>query len=81
MYPAVKTVVPHEDYTLGLTFDNGEEGVLDMHPYLRIGVFQRIAEYAQFSAVRVSFDTIEWECGADLDPELVYAYCKKTANL
>jgi len=25
--------------------------------------------------VHVAFDTIEWECGVDLDPEFVYAKC------
>ena len=30
MYPAVKSVVPNEDFTLSIVFDNGEEGILDM---------------------------------------------------
>jgi hypothetical protein len=27
-----------------------------------------------FNSVRVSFDTIEWENEADLDPEFLYTY-------
>ena len=38
-----------------------------MKPHLGFGVFQRIADYAKFKTVRVSFDTIEDE-GVDLDP-------------
>ncbi|MEW6356613.1 MAG: DUF2442 domain-containing protein [Planctomycetota bacterium] len=78
MYPAVAKVVPHEDFTLAITFENGEEGILDMRPYLDFGVFQRVRNYEQFKRVRVAFDTIEWDCGVDLDPEFVYAKCKMT---
>jgi len=45
MYPSVTKVVPSEDFTLAIAFDNGEEGILDMRPYLGFGVFQRIADY------------------------------------
>ncbi|MBI4573466.1 MAG: DUF2442 domain-containing protein [candidate division NC10 bacterium] len=76
MYPSVKEVVPRDDYTLFVVFENGERGILDMKPMLDFGVFQRIKDYETFRRVRVSFDTIEWHCGVDLDPEFVYAKCK-----
>ena len=37
-----------------------------MEPYLNL-----------FLKVRVSFDTIEWENGIDLDPQFVYEKCVK----
>ena len=37
-----------------------------MKPILDFGVFQQIKDYEAFKRVRVSFDTIEWECGVDL---------------
>ena len=80
MYPSVVKVVPNEDFTLVVVFDNGEEGVLDMGPYLGFGVFQKIGDYAHFKRVRVAFDTIEWDCGVDLDPEFVYGKCKMTTQ-
>ena len=80
MYPAVTNVVPTENFTLAVTFDNGEEGVLDMRPHLGFGVFQKIADYEHFSRVRVAFDTIEWDNGADLDPEFVYAKCRMSTQ-
>ena len=76
MYPSVTKVVANEDFTLSVTFDNGEEGVLDVKPHLGFGVFERISSYENFKTVRVSFDTIEWDGGVDLDPEFVYAKCK-----
>ena len=75
MYPSVAKVIPNGDFTLTVGFDNGEEGILDMKPHLNFGVFQKIREYNQFKRVRISFDTIEWDSGADLDPEFVYTKC------
>ena len=75
-YPSAIKVVPREDFALAIAFDNGEEGVLDMKPYLAFGVFQKIADYEHFKCVRVAFDTIEWDGDIDLDPEFIYAKCK-----
>jgi hypothetical protein len=75
MYPSVKAVAPQGNYVLAVTFDNGEQGLLDMTPMLDFGVFRRLSDKEAFSRVRVSFDTIEWECGVDLDPEYVYRKC------
>lgn len=72
MYPSVKNVTPTEDYLLSIDFDNGERGILDMKPYLDFGIFQKLKERDAFNRVRVSFDTIEWDSGIDLDPEFVY---------
>jgi hypothetical protein len=75
MHPAVTKVVPHQDFSLTITFDNGEEGLLDMKPHFGFGVFQQLADYENFRNVRVAFDTVEWDCGIDLDPEFVYRQC------
>ncbi len=48
MYPSVKEVVPRDDYTLFVVFENGENGILDMKPILDFGVFQRIKGYENF---------------------------------
>jgi len=76
MYPSVKEVIPGDNYVLSVIFDNGENGSLDMKPILDFGIFRRLKDYDAFRRVRVAFDTIEWECGVDLDPEFVYKRCK-----
>jgi len=79
MYRAVKEVTAHEDYTLTIVFDNDDTGVLDMKPMLDFGVFRQLNDYQTFKQVRVAFDTIEWDCGVDLDPEFVYEKCVSPA--
>lgn len=76
MYRSVKEVTPGDDYVLSVVFDNGEEGLLNMKPILDFGVFRRIKDHEAFKRVRVAFDTVEWDCGVDLDPEYVYRRCK-----
>ena len=76
MYLAVVQVEPLPDYHLKLTFVNGEIRVFDMNPYLHLGIFKELKNESMFNTVRVSFDTIEWENGADLDPEMLFAESK-----
>jgi len=80
MYPSVINVVPQDDFSLLVAFDNGEEGICDLKQYLGLGVFKQIQDPEQFKRVHVAFDTIEWECGVDLDPEFVHSHCKITTR-
>lgn len=73
MYPSVVRVVAEKDFCLAIDFDNGEKGLLDMKPFLDFGVFQRLKDPVAFHRVKVSFDTVEWDSGVDLDPEFVYS--------
>ena len=68
----------NQDFTLSIAFGNGKDGVLDMKPHFTFGPFRKIADFENFKKVSVSFDTIEWDCGVDLDPEFVYAHSRKT---
>ena len=76
MHPAVMSVECEGEYILSVSFDNGESGLLDMKPYLDFGVFRKIKDPDIFKTVHVSFDTIAWESGADIDPEFVYEKCR-----
>lgn len=72
MYLAVKNVKPICNYNLILTFENGERRQFDMNPFLNIGIFKELRDVSKFNSVKVSFDTIEWDNEADLDPEILY---------
>jgi len=76
MYSAISKVVPHKDFSLSIVFENGDNKILDMKPYLDFGIFKKIRNYEKFKCVRVAFDTIEWDDGVDLDPEFINAKSK-----
>jgi uncharacterized protein DUF2442 len=72
MYLAIKEVKPIKDYSLILTFENGEIRQFDMKPYLEKGIFKELHDLSVFNSVKISFDTIEWNNQADFDPEVLY---------
>lgn len=72
MYLAVKDVKTIDDYKLILTFEDGSVRIFDMKPLLRKGVFKELKDEKLFKTVKVSFDSIEWSNGIDIDPETLY---------
>jgi len=72
MYLSVKDVKALDDYKLIITFQNGEVKLFDMTPYLQKGIFKELQNISMFKSARVSFDTVEWENEADIDPETLY---------
>lgn len=78
--PSVTRVEALEGHRLRIDFSNGETGLLDVKPWLDFGVFQRLRDPEAFRRVKVAWDTVEWDCGPDLDPELVYARAEKTKD-
>ena len=76
MYLSVKKVKPLSNYKLELTFENKEIRVFDVKPYLDIGLFKTLKDEKIFNMVKVSYDTIEWPNGVDLDPEILYEKSK-----
>jgi hypothetical protein len=77
MYIGIKSVKPLEDYKILLQFENGEERIFDLKPYLSLGKFSELKDPNKFKTVRVSFDTIEWDNNIDLDPEFLYEKSRK----
>ncbi len=72
MYLSVIKVEPKENYRLLLTFENNEQRLFDITPFLKIGKFQELEDKKLFNTVKVKFDSIEWNNKLDLDPELLY---------
>ena len=72
MYLSVESVKPLEGYKLLVKFENGEERVFDVSPYLNIGKFAELKDLSLFNSVMVKFDTIEWGNHLDIDPEVLY---------
>ena len=80
MNPRVRNVIPEKNYTLHLWFTSGEEGILDMKPYLDRGIFRALKDERMFNTVRPFIGTIQWENEADLCPDTVYLDSIKIKN-
>lgn len=77
MNPRVKAVKPNRDYTLTLTFTNGEVGVFDMKPYLNMGAFRELESMGMFNSVRPFLGSIQWANELDLCPDTLYEESEK----
>ena len=74
MYLGIKAVEPKENYMLLLTFENDEQRLFDMKPYLDFGtVFRALKSPELFNTAHVFADTVGWNNNADLDPEMLYS--------
>lgn len=71
-YLGVTSVVACSNYRLLLKFENGEERIFDVTPLLGVGRFRELVSEDAFKSVRISFDTVEWANGLDIDPEYLY---------
>ena len=76
MYLSVTKVKPLKEYKLELTFENKEVKIFDLKPYLDTGLFKTLTDKNIFRMVKISYDTIEWPNGVDLDPEVLYEKSK-----
>ena len=52
-----------------------------MKPYLNTGIFKELQDEIVFNTARVSFGTVEWQNGADFDPESLYIGSYPLANI
>ena len=72
MYVGVIEVRATDDHKLILTFDNNEHRFFDVAPHLNTGRFAELKDIEVFKKIGLSFDTVEWENGLDIDPEFLY---------
>ncbi|HMB00518.1 MAG TPA: DUF2442 domain-containing protein [Spirochaetota bacterium] len=77
--PKITSITPNCDYTLTLKYGK-EKRVFDMKPFLKIGLYKQLTDINVFKTAKISFDTIEWENGIDIDPEFLYTKSKSLAT-
>ena len=66
-------VNPHEDFNLGLVFENGEKRVFDMKPYLDKKPFSKLFNSPLFFKASVQYGTVVWPGNIDIAPETLWA--------
>ena len=53
--------------------EDGQTGLFDMKPYLDSEAFSPLKEEAEFQRIHNGKYFIEWDCGADLSADTIYA--------
>ena len=76
MNPRVINVKPEQNFSLLLTFSNGEVKRFDVKPYLGIGLFKELQDLSVFNSVKPFLGSIQWANGVDLCPDTLYLESK-----
>lgn len=66
-------VIPKENHILYVKAEDGQAGLFDVKRYLDSEAFSPLKDEAEFRRVRNGKYFIEWDCGADLSADTIYA--------
>lgn len=69
---SIQGVTPRADYSLLLTFKNGEQRVYDARPLLEHAINERLKNIHFFMQAKVVCGTVVWDDDIDIDPEHLY---------
>ncbi len=68
----ITQVKPLSNYCLHLQFNNMEEKIFDVKPYLSKGIFTELKNLDYFNTVHLNLDSISWKNGQDFSPDTLY---------
>ena len=74
--PNIENAKVLDEYKILITFNNNEQKIFDLKPYLEYPVFKPLKEDEEFQRFQIIDGTIEWSCGADLSPDTFYIKSK-----
>lgn len=78
--PEVISVSTHADFSLTVTFANGEVRLFDVTPYLDRGIFVPLKNIGVFKLAHVEHGTVAWPGGMDIAPETLYLKSTEIKN-
>jgi len=70
--PRPTAVAADRDYTLRVTFNNGETRIFNASPYLAYPAFEALKAISLFMQARVAHNTVVWNEDVDMAPESLY---------
>lgn len=68
----VKDVRPKDDYTLLLTFADGEKKIYDARPLLNNPIYAQLKSLPFFLSAKAECGTVVWSDDVDIAPEHLY---------
>lgn len=77
MNPRIEAVHPTDDFALHILFDNNEERIFDVKPYMEKGIFNQLKDPGIFKSVKPFLGSIQWINGLDFCPDTLYLESKK----
>ena len=77
----VKSVEPRADYSMLLTFENGEKRIYDARSLLSRPICSDLNNLAFFMSAKARYGTVVWNDDIDIAPEHLYACSKPVGGV
>lgn len=74
--PTAVKVTPEKNYFLNIVFDNGEEKIFDVNPYIQGSWYGELKDINYFNRVGTDGFTVVWPNGQDICPDDLYYFSK-----
>ena len=71
-YWSVTKVIPFEDHSIYLEFEDGRAGLYDAAPLLSVPMFDNLKDIGFFMKAHNEFNTVVWDEDIDIAPETLY---------
>lgn len=68
----VRDVTANSDYTLVITFENGEKRIYNARPLLDKPIFSQLNNKSFFMKAKAAYGTVIWNEDIDIAPEHLY---------
>ena len=69
----IRALEPLSGFKVMVTFDDGTKKEINLEPYLHGPIFDPIRmDPVKFRAMKIEGNTIAWDNGADIDPDVLY---------
>lgn len=69
----IRKAQPLDNFNVLVTFEDGTEKTIDLEPFLRGSIFERVRnDPAFFRSLAIEGNTVAWPNGADIDPDVLY---------
>lgn len=72
MTPRILNINILDNYQIEITYQNGEIKIFDFTKYINYSKLTELKDKNIFKEAKVSYDTIEWPNGIDIDPDTLY---------
>lgn len=72
MLPRVSSVEARNDYSLIITFKNGERKLYDAKHLLELPMYKNLAKV--FMSAKVDYGTVVWDGELDISPDTLYLH-------
>ncbi len=69
----IKNVIPKPNYLLYVETEDGKAGLFDLKPFLDSEAFAPLRDETEFRRIHNGKYFIEWDCGADLSADTIFA--------